>query len=280
MSDCNSLAFDPPEGWAPLVEDWLVSLSTNCSPGTLRVRRQSVVQFARASSCSEPSSVTTRDLERWLGGNRWKAETRYSHRSALRSFYGHLLARHVVKDDPTEGLRKIRRPPAHPRACPENAFRAALVLADDRTRLMVHLAGQYGLRRGEIARIHGRDLFADLEFYSLQVWGKGGRVRNVPLRVDDQETVDAILDVGDDWLFPGRIDGHLSPAHVGELVKAVLPPGWTTHTLRHRFASVTYAAKHDVFALQQALGHTSPSTTVRYVQLPSNAVRDLVQAAA
>jgi hypothetical protein len=39
---------------------------------------------------------------------------------------------------------------------------------------------------------------------------------------------------------PRRFGGHLSPQWVGELVKQVLPDGYTMHTLRHRFASRAY----------------------------------------
>ena len=37
--------------------------------------------------------------------------------------------------------------------------------------------------------------------------------------------------------------GHLSAGRVGELVSELLPDGWTTHTLRHRFASAAYPGR-------------------------------------
>lgn len=46
-----------------------------------------------------------------------------------------------------------------------------------------------------------------------------------------------ILDRGPGHVFPGRIDGHLSAAYVGKRISKLLPPNWTAHTLRHRFAS-------------------------------------------
>ena len=139
---------------------------------------------------------------------------------------------------------------------------------------MIRLAGEHGLRRAEIAVVHSRDVVHDLLGYSLQVHGKGGRLRYVPLADD---VANAILDAAG-YAFPGKIDGHLSPWWVGKLVSRLLPKGWTTHTLRHRFATVSYAEDHDVFAVQDLMGHASPATTLRYVALADDAKRRLVEA--
>jgi integrase/recombinase XerC len=66
------------------------------------------------------------------------------------------------------------------------------------------------------------------------------------------------------WLFPGDTDGHLSPQWVGQLVVRVLPDGWTTHPLRHRFSSRAYRGTRNLRAVQVLLGHQSIATTERY----------------
>jgi integrase len=82
------------------------------------------------------------------------------------------------------------------------------------------------------------------------------------------------------YLFPGQIGGHVSAAHVGKLVSGLLPDRWTTHTLRHRFATRAYAIDHDLFTVQELLGHASADTTRRYVLVPDDAKRRLVAAVA
>jgi integrase len=245
----------------------------------VRTRRQTVTQFALESGLPDPWAVTIRDLEQWLAEHEWMPETKYMHRCGLRSFYRWALERGYRDDDPTVQLARLRRPPARPRACPDTHVLTALGEADERTALMLRLAAEHGLRRAEIAGLHSRDLIREATGWALRIRGKGGVVRHVPLHDGEQDLVDAIRAAAPGFVFPGRVDGHLSPGHVGELVKAVLPPGWTTHSLRHRFATAAYARKRDVFTLQAVLGHASPSTTVRYVQLPEDAGRDLVQAA-
>ena len=82
------------------------------------------------------------------------------------------------------------------------------------------------------------------------------------------------------WLFPGNYNGHLSPRYVGTLISRLLPAGVTMHALRHRFATRAYSVNRDVFAVQQLLGHASPATTRRYVQLQDSVMRQLVEAVA
>ena len=52
--------------------------------------------------------------------------------------------------------------------------------------------------------------------------------------------------------------------HVGRTLSRLLGPGWTAHTLRHRYASDVYGAAHDLRGVQTLLGHSSPVTTQIY----------------
>lgn len=63
------------------------------------------------------------------------------------------------------------------------------------------------------------------------------------------------------------------------LLSRALPEGWTGHTLRHRMASVSYAATRDLLAVGAVLGHSRPETTQRYVRMPDDALRAAVSAA-
>nr|WP_279386717.1 tyrosine-type recombinase/integrase [Tsukamurella pulmonis] len=159
--------------------------------------------------------------------------------------------------------------------------------AGDRERLMLALGACAGLRRAEIAQCRGDALERDLDGWSLRVVGKGGRVRRVPLSDDLAEQVQAR---GTGWTFQGqmragraihgdRSAGHLSAGRVGELVSELLPDGWTTHTLRHRFASAAYRADRDIRAVQELLGHVSVATTQVYTAVPDDAKRRAALAA-
>lgn len=262
--------------WAAAIDEWIVSLAAAGQPvrTTLRLRRQHVTQLARAVG-DDPWAVTFADLVTYMGSHDWALETRYSVRCSLRGFYGWARHREYVERNPSLDLPRVKRQPPRPHPVPEPQTIAALANADERTALMIRLAGEHGLRRGEIAVVHTRDVVEDLLGFSLVVHGKGGRERQVPL-ADDVARV--ILAAGG-YAFPGKVDGHISADWAGKLVTRALPDRWSTHSLRHRFATRAYADKHDVFAVQAFLGHANPATTLRYVQLPDDAQRRLLAAA-
>jgi len=134
-----------------------------------------------------------------------------------------------------------------------------------------------GLRRGEIARCRVEDVEPDLVGRSLRVVGKGGHVRVVPLPDD---LADQLLGRGEGWVFPSPAGGHLTPHHLAKIASAYLPPGVALHSLRHRCASTAYAATRDLRAVQELLRHSRPETTAGYVQVPDDAVRRAMLAAA
>lgn len=64
---------------------------------------------------------------------------------------------------------------------PEAAYEVAARVAPAEMLIAILLAGNCGLRRGEIARARREDLQRDLVGWSLVVVGKGGHVRHVPV---------------------------------------------------------------------------------------------------
>ncbi len=98
--------------------------------------------------------------------------------------------------------------------------------------------------------------------------GKGGQARLVVL---PEPVAAAVAARGPGWTFPGR-RGHAAADTVGRKVSAALGPGYTCHQLRHGFATAAYAAGGDLRAVQELLGHRSPTTTARYVAVPDQAM--------
>jgi integrase len=82
------------------------------------------------------------------------------------------------------------------------------------------------------------------------------------------------------WLFPTGFGGHLGADCVGRLVSELMPPGWTMHTLRHRFATRAYRGTRNLRAVQVLLGHASIATTERYLSVDDSEIRAAAMAAA
>lgn len=259
------------------VEMWCAHLRAGGTPSaSIRMRAHYLRRLARAVKLEE---ATTDDLTRWMGEHEgWAPNTRKTVRSALRAFYRWMSAAGHVEHSPADALPVVTVPRGRAKPTPELAYRGALREPDERLVLMVRLAGQLGLRRGEIARCRRDDLERDFVGWSLRVRGKGGHVRLVPVPDD---LARAILDRPAGWLFPSTTThSHLTPGHVGKLLSDALPIGYSGHSLRHRCGTTAYRATKDVFAVQALLGHVRPETTLGYVALDGDAVRAAVVAAA
>lgn len=254
------------------------------SRDTIRVRRHYLSRFARAHADVDWRQLGDDELVTWLARPAWAAETRKSARASLRGFYRWAYDHGHVESDPGSRLPAVTVPAGVPRPAPDEVVGAALERADNRGRVMVLLAAEAGLRRAEIAHSHTSWRFGS----SLHVHGKGGKVRTVPLsRRLAAELSRLEAEQGDGYYFPGNVDGHLSPGHVGKLLARLLGSrpgaewrGWSAHTLRHRFASRAYAGERDILAVQRLLGHSKPETTTRYTLVEDDSLRRAVDAAA
>lgn len=275
-----------PLAWSAAVDQWSrFSRAEGHTTATIRTRVDDLRALA-VDVRGDPYALTRDDLVDWLAGRAWAVETRRRVFFSVRSFYRWAVETGRCVQDPTARLRAPRQVRVSPRPVPAAAFRAARAVAGEREQLMLLLAGVCGLRRAEVARVHARDIVGDADAPTLVVHGKGGHERTVPLPATLAERMLRAVTVNRDghphpdgpgYVFPGRDGGHLTDGHVGKVVSRLLPAGWAMHTLRHRAATRLYAVDRDLLTVQQLLGHASPATTQRYVQVPDYAARRLVE---
>ncbi len=268
-----------PPTWAKEINNWATALKVaDRSAQTIETRTEHLRRFARQTGAGGPALVSRNRLIDWAGSQDWARETRRSIYTSIRAFYAWAYETERVADNISDALPRVKASEPAPRPAPENVYRVSLANADARARLILRLAGEAGLRRGEIAQISKDDLTRDLMGYSLRVHGKGGKVRTVPLTEPLARVLIEYLGRRY-WLFPSPSGGHLTPRHVGKLASKVMPDIWTLHTLRHRFATVTYDGTRDLIVIQQLLGHSSVATTQRYIAAPQDRLRQAVAVA-
>ncbi|WP_205618719.1 tyrosine-type recombinase/integrase [Leucobacter chironomi] len=237
----------------------------------MKLRSYQLRRLAVALPDADPLRVGLDDLAAWLSAKDWSAQTRRSARSAARQFFGWLQLTGRRMDNPALGLRSRPAPPGTHRPADEMSVRRIQGSADERTALMGKLASIEAMRACEIAVVHTDDVIEDLVGHSLIVHGKGGKTRTIPL---DDEIAREILDRPRGYVFPGRIDGHLSAPYVSKLLSRALPPGVTGHMLRHRGAGKVYAGTgYDLRATQKFLGHASVVTTQIYTPARDSQMR-------
>jgi integrase/recombinase XerD len=157
-----------------------------------------------------------------------------------------------------------------------------------RDRALLAVLAYTGCRVGELTRLRVKDYRTSGVHRILEIRGKGGKERRVPLHPEAIERLEAWLDVaqfrqdGPSALFPplatargsGR-DGfrarpltrravqHLIARYVRDLR---LDPAVTVHSLRVTALTTARERGSDIIALQNFAGHSDPRTTLTYIR--------------
>ena len=218
--------------------------------------------------------------------------------SGWRGFYAWLGREGLIAANPVQGIRAPRQPRPLPKALgvdeavqlAEHVDEAGDPWLDARDAALVELLYGSGLRVGELT---GLDVAAsdgalragrgwiDLPAAEVQVQGKGGKRRTVPL---GQAAVAALThwlavrgavattEQATSALFIGRHGTRLTAQSVWQrLRRRSLLAGLATpvhpHMLRHSFASHVLQSSGDLRAVQELLGHASIATTQVYTRL-------------
>lgn len=136
-----------------------------------------------------------------------------------------------------------------------------------------------GLRRREAAALTVDHIqLRDARWVIVDLIGKGGRVRTVPMPSWTKSTIDswtAAVGIVSGQVFrainkSGRVTGNsITPRGIFELVqhsgRKIGVPRLAPHDLRRTFAKLAHKGKSGLEQIQLSLGHASITTTERYL---------------
>jgi integrase/recombinase XerD len=141
-----------------------------------------------------------------------------------------------------------------------------------------------GLRASEVASLRVGDIDSDRGCIHIRE-AKGRKDRYVPLSPVMLNTLRHYwkqcrlgLKKENDFIFPGTSGGALCPATIGAIYKhsknlAGIKKDGGVHALRHAFATHALEAGADIYAIKQILGHSSMTSTVRYLRMTDKALQ-------
>ncbi len=224
------------------------------------------------------------DLRAWMAHERGRglsARSLARALSAVKSFMRWLSEREGFDATAVLSARAPRFTRSLPRPIDEEDAREALGQLDSqgteawigaRDLAVATLLWGCGLRISEALALRGAD--APLPEV-LQIRGKGGRERQVPVLPAAREAVARYLALcpyprqADAMLFRGRRGGPLSARVFARAMERMrhslgLAASATPHALRHSFATHLLSAGGDLRAIQELLGHASLATTQAY----------------
>lgn len=242
------------------------------SKATLDKRRADVGHLARWAGRKSPRNITINDLADFMASKeRLKPASRAALRSSLLGFYTWQLLTGRMRHNPAELLPTIHIPQTEPNPVDVLAYYAALHIARTDVQLMLQLGRYAGLRRGEIAGLRVESIHFEDAY--LRITGKRGRTRVIDLHPDLAAHLRTFLaGRSTGYVFVSTTGDRYLSHTIGVLMSNVLPPGWSAHSLRRRFATDAHEASGgDLRVVQELLGHSSPTETAKYVRV--NAVR-------
>ena len=254
------------------------------------------LDFVLSAGVTAPDQVDTGLLRAWvfeLKEAGLAAASIRRARSALRTYFGFLLAEGVIDSDPTDRLDA----PKADRKLPEFLSRDEvdrLLDAPDpdhalywRDRAILEFLYATGVRVSELVDLPLSSL--DLEEGFALVFGKGSKERLVPIGAPALRAlrrylgeVRPVIDTGSGQgrVFLNARGRPLRRESVWKLVRqaarrAGIGKAVSPHTLRHTFATHLVEGGADLAAVQELLGHADISTTQIYTHLDRAYLREM-----
>ena len=291
--------------WQTLIADFERHLRAEKDLADLTIRNykadlQPLYDYMRLKNIEDMPALDRKTLRGYLA---WLTELGYVRHSVsrklstLRSFLKWMSSKGIIEGDPLPKRGVMRVPKKLPRfLSQEQAGR--LMDAPDTTKptglrdhALLEVIYGAGLRVSEASNLRVTDL--NLSTREVRVRGKGSKERVVLVGQVAKSALSLYLrdarpklagKSSGMTLFLNRFGGRLSQRSIQEKVrrysvKAALPSGVHTHTLRHSYATHLLEGGADLRVVQELLGHASPATTQIYTHVTNSQARQVYMAA-
>lgn len=246
------------------------------------------VSMLSRTQITNPAAIDVRLLREWVYELKEQGLAPTSIRraqSAVRTYFGFLLAEGVLDTDPTDRLESPRVDRTLPEFLSRDEVDRLLESPDPghrlywRDRAILEVLYATGVRVSELVEL--RIAALDLEEGFATVFGKGSKERLVPLGGPALRSVERYLRDVRPSLDKGKGAGRVflnargTPIRRESIWTVVrraaqrsgIPRSISPHTLRHTFATHLVEGGADLAAVQELLGHTDISTTQIYTHL-------------
>lgn len=290
----------------------MMAAEKGAAANTLDAYRRDLADFSSflASEGNAIEDVRKADVSRYLqelSVAGLKPTSRARRLSAVRQLYKFLEAEGVVAESPVEGLKAPGKARTLPKTLSVDEVDRLIATASNaahglsgrdlvravRHHCLLEMLYATGMRVSELVSLPRGVLKGDPRL--LQIRGKGGRERLVPLNASARAALARYLALGsapeDDvapmihtrYLFPSRGDqGHLTRQRFAQDLKETAlaagldPERVSPHVLRHAFASHLLDRGADLRSVQSLLGHADISTTEIYTHVLEERLKRLV----
>ena len=279
--------------WQKLIADFERHLRAERGLAELTIRNykadiQPLYDYMRLRGIADMRALDRITLRGYLA---WLTELGYVRHSVsrklstLRTFLKWMSSKGIIEGDPLPKRGIMRVPKRLPRFLSQEQAGRLMDAPDStkptglRDQALLEVIYGAGLRVSEASNLRVTDI--NLSTREIRVRGKGSKERVVLIGETAKGALVLYLRDGRPklagkgsgmTLFLNRFGGRLSQRSIQEKVrrysvKAALPSGVHTHTLRHSYATHLLEGGADLRVVQELMGHASPATTQIYTHV-------------
>lgn len=270
-----------------------LQVEVGASPNTVAAYRRDLKNFMAYTGTKDVNQSLMNAYLVYLHEEGLTARTQARRLSALRQFFRFLVRREVLDSDPSQNIEPPKLPKSLPKSLSQEQI-ARLIESvqgeqpeDLRARAIIETLYATGLRVSELIKLRMTDIKSH-EGKVLQVTGKGGKTRLVPLGKRAASTLSAYIDKArpsfaskpNDWVFPSRSDKHLTRQRLFQIVQQAgqgLGVEISPHQLRHSFATHLLENEADLRSVQLMLGHADVATTQIYTHVVESQLKNTLE---
>lgn len=239
------------------------------------------------------------DLRKWLNSLEARglsAQTRSRKVVSIRSFFRYLSKMDYIDGkNPAENLEAPKLPKKQPKVISSTEASKLLQTSRDtncdkitsyRDYTIMAMFLYTGIRREELTNVKMSDI--SMENGTILIHGKGNKERIVYINDNFRPTLEEYLGYyrkmiktaeESEYLFPSSKRDRLDVHTVNRIVNKAMENanikelGVSAHILRKRFATSVFMSTRDIATTSKLLGHSSPTTTMRYVVVDESTMR-------
>jgi integrase/recombinase XerD len=254
----------------------------NYSPITVRDREE-VLRRLDQDLLFGLAGATIDELQDWLtqrslpaAERRWCDETRRTYYNHIIGFFQDPYIKEQIGYDPSAGLIRPKPTQYLPKPVTDEELAYALARLPRPWSTYCAIAAYAGLRAGELAGLHRRNI---TERAILVDHGKGGKSRTVEMSPDLWPRVRLLPSGPIALLGSGRVmTAEQMSARVRYRLDQIGLPEVTLHRFRHWFASTLVQAGVNLLVVSELMGHANPNSTKIYALITSEQRRLAVRA--
>lgn len=261
------------------VEMYLNEKTLSKQEKTISNYRQSLKLFTRFIDPLPIEKAGKADVMRYLEHcikNNRKRSSVATYQTQLKTFYKWMVEEGHINENPLSRIDKIRYEQTLPIYLTVEELRVLLKTAinenNERTAMAIKLLYATGIRVGELIKIKKSDI--DWQGQRIKIYGKGAKQRTVEVPgpfLDDLKEYCNYYD--DDIKIFDYCQGTIQKDFRILRGKSGINKKVTPHKLRHSFATHMIQNDGNVEAVRKLLGHTSLTTTQRYIHLGEREIR-------